>query len=112
MVLNATVIICLLGLFPARLSAEYKHEFKMSVVVAEDTAWGRAAKRFADAVRHRTQARINIKNFFGGRVVADKQASEFLLLQDGEAGFGVGATINWSPHVKERNLFALPFMCP
>src|SRR5215470_9102939 len=112
MVLKATVIICLLGLFPARLSAEYKHEFKMSVVVAEDTAWGRAAKRFADAVRHRTQARINIKNYFGGQLFADKQTSEFLLLQQGEADFAIGSTINWSPQVKELNLFALPFMFP
>jgi len=112
MVLKATVIMCLLGLFPAGLSAEYRPEFKMSVVVAEDTAWGRAAKRFADALRHRTQARINIKNHFDGQLFADKQTSEFLLLQQGGADFAIGSTINWSPQVKELNLFALPFMFP
>jgi tripartite ATP-independent transporter DctP family solute receptor len=115
MVLRATVIVCLLGLlglFPARLSAEYKPEFKMSLVVAQDTAWGRAAKRFADALRHRTQARITIKNYFDGQLFAGKQTTEFLLLQQGEADFAIGSTINWSPQVKELNLFALPFMFP
>ena len=112
MILRATVLVAVLGLFPARLSAEYKHEFKMSVVVAEDTAWGRAAKRFADALRHRTQARINIKNYFDGQLFADKQTTEFVFLQQGGADFAIGSTINWSPQVKELNLFALPFMFP
>jgi len=48
-----------LSLLAAPLAAEaqggYKPEFKLSVVVNEDTAWGRAAIRFADAVRSRTQ---------------------------------------------------------
>ena len=30
----------------ASLAADYKSEFKMSVIVTEDTAWGRAATRF------------------------------------------------------------------
>jgi TRAP-type C4-dicarboxylate transport system substrate-binding protein len=46
------------GFLGAPLAAEaqggYKPEFKLSVVVNEDTAWGRAAIRFADAVRSRT----------------------------------------------------------
>ena len=113
--MKATVIVCLLvllGLFPAHLSAQYKPEFKMSVVVTQDTAWGRAAKRFADALRHRTQARITIKTHFEGQLFADKQTTEFLLLQQGEADFAIGSTINWSPQVKELNLFALPFLFP
>jgi len=52
----------------ASLAADYKPEFKMSVIVTEDTAWGRAATRFADAVRLRTDGRIKIKNYFGGPV--------------------------------------------
>jgi TRAP-type C4-dicarboxylate transport system substrate-binding protein len=36
----------------------YKAEFNMSLVIAEDTPWGRAATRFAGAVRYRTQRRI------------------------------------------------------
>lgn len=43
---------------------------------------------------------------------ADKQTSEFHVLQQGRADFAIGSTINWSPHVKELNLFALPFLFP
>jgi tripartite ATP-independent transporter DctP family solute receptor len=110
--LRAAFLIAALGLSPASLSAEYKPEFKMSVVIAQDTAWGRAAKRFADALRYRTQARINIKTYFDGQLFADKQTTEFPLLQQGGADFSIGSTINWSPQIKELNLFSLPFMFP
>jgi tripartite ATP-independent transporter DctP family solute receptor len=112
MKLRAALVIVALGLFPAPLSADYKPEFKMSLVVNEDTSWGRAANRFADAIRYRTQGRVQIKNYFSGRLFAGKQTTEFLLLQQGLADFAMGSTINWSLQVKELNLFALPFMFP
>jgi tripartite ATP-independent transporter DctP family solute receptor len=108
----AALVLAALVLFPAPLAAEYKSEFKMSIVVTAETAWGRAAIRFADAVRYRTQGRINIKAYFDGQLFADKQTTEFPLLQQGGADFAIGSTINWSPQVKELNLFALPFMFP
>lgn len=104
------------GLLAAPLATEaqggYKPGFKMSVVVNEETAWGRAAIRFADAVMHRTAGRIQIKNYFNGQLFADRQTTEFRLLQQGEADFALGSTINWSPQVKELNLFSMPFMFP
>ncbi len=57
----------------------------MSVIPNRETSWGRAAIRFADGVKFRTNGRIQIKT---------------------------GSTINWSPQVKELNLFSLPFMFP
>lgn len=104
------------SLLAAPLAAEaqggYKPEFKMSVVVNQETAWGRAAIRFADAVRHRTAGRIQIKSYFNGQLFADQQTTEFHLLQQGGADFALGSTINWSPQVKELNLFSMPFMFP
>ena len=104
------------GLLTAPLAAKaqggYKPEFKMSVVVNEDTAWGRAAIRFADALRSRTAGRIQVKPYFNGRLFADDQTSEFRLLQQGGADFAVSSTINWSPQVKELNLFSMPFLFP
>ena len=50
--LGSAAVVWLLS--QASLAADYKPEFKMSVIVTEDTAWGRAATRFADAVRLRT----------------------------------------------------------
>jgi TRAP-type C4-dicarboxylate transport system substrate-binding protein len=90
----------------------YKREFNMSLVIAEDTPWGRAANRFAGAVRYRTQGRIIITNHFDGRLFAGRQTTEFALLQQGIADFAIGSTINWSAQVKELNLFALPFSFP
>src|ERR1700730_157514 len=110
--LNPFVLIFALALFPTPLAAQYKPEFKMSVVVNQETAWGRAAQRFADAVKYRTQGRIQIKNYFDGRLIAGKQTTEFALLQQGVIDFAINSTINWSPQVKELNLFALPFMFP
>ena len=92
------------------LAADYKPEFKMSVIVTEDTAWGRAATRFADAVRLRTDGRIKIKNYFGGQLFAGEQTTEFNLLQQGTADFAIGSTVNWVPQVNELNLFLLPFL--
>jgi TRAP-type C4-dicarboxylate transport system substrate-binding protein len=71
------------------LAADYKLEFRMSVVANEDTAWGRAANRFADAVRFRTQGRINIKNYFEGRLFTGEQTTEFDLMQRGTADFAI-----------------------
>jgi tripartite ATP-independent transporter DctP family solute receptor len=106
------------GLLAAPLAAEaqqassYKPEFQMSVNVSEETSWGKAAIRFADLLRYRTGGRILIKNHFDGRLFAGRQTTEFQLLQQGTADFALGSTINWSPQVKELNLFALPFLFP
>jgi TRAP-type C4-dicarboxylate transport system substrate-binding protein len=96
----------------AQQAGVYKPEFKLSIVVGKETPWGRAATRFADAVRCRTDGRIQIKNYFDGRLFADQQTTEFALLQQGTADFAIGSTINWSSQVTELNLFALPFMFP
>ena len=70
--------------FTAEAQGGYKPEFKMSVVVNEETTWGRAAIRFADAVRYRTAGRIQVTNYFNGQLFADRQTTEFRLLQEGE----------------------------
>ena len=107
-----TLALMTLTLLAAPSAAEYRPEFKLSVVITNETAWGRAAIRFADILRYRTQGRINIKNYFEGQLFKGKQTTEFLLLQQGAADFAMGSTINWSAQVKELNLFALPFLFP
>ena len=110
--LSASLLVLAFGVMSTPLAAEYKPEFKMSVVVNQETAWGRAAQRFADAIKYRTQGRIQIKNYFNGQLFAGKQTTEFALLQQGAADFAIGSTLNWVPQVKELNLFGLPFMFP
>ncbi|MFZ1059923.1 MAG: DctP family TRAP transporter solute-binding subunit [Candidatus Rokuibacteriota bacterium] len=91
---------------------QYKPEFKNSLVVGPAGPWGEAAIKFADLLKERTQGRINVKNYFAGQLFAGKQTNEFTLLVQGVADFALGSTINWSPQVKELNLFAMPFMYP
>ena len=90
----------------------YKAEFKNSLVVGPTGPWGEAAAKFADLLKERTQGRINVKNYFAGQLFAGKQTNEFTLLNQGVADFAFGSTINWSPQVKELNLFAMPFLFP
>jgi TRAP-type transport system periplasmic protein len=92
--------------------AAYKKEYKLSVVVGPTFKWSIAAQNFADEVREKTDGRINIKCYFGGTLFAGKQTNEFMLLSQGVADFAFGSTINWSPQVKELNLFSLPFLFP
>jgi TRAP-type transport system periplasmic protein len=94
------------------LAEPYKPEFKSSLVVGPTGPWGEAAARFADLLRERTQGRINVKNYFAGQLFAGKQTNEFTLLNQGVADFAFGSTINWSPQVKELNLFSMPFLFP
>jgi tripartite ATP-independent transporter DctP family solute receptor len=111
MVLLVTLVVVIaIAAVPA--SAQYKPEFKQSLVVGPSGPWGEGAARFADLVRERTQGRINIKNYFAGQLFAGKQTNEFTLLNQGVADFAFGSTINWSPQVKELNLFSMPFMFP
>jgi tripartite ATP-independent transporter DctP family solute receptor len=92
--------------------AAYKPEYKASLVVGPTGPWGEAAARFADLLKERTQGRINVKGYYAGQLFAGKQTNEFTLLNQGVADFAFGSTINWSPQVKELNLFAMPFMYP
>ena len=94
----------------ATFAADYKPEFKLSVVVNEETSWGRAAIRFADAVSFRTRGRIKIRNYFEGRLYTGEQATEFDLVRQGKVDFIIGSTVNWTPQVRELNLFLLPFL--
>jgi TRAP-type transport system periplasmic protein len=106
------LLICAFAGSSTLLAADYKPEFKMSLVVNQENSWGQSAKRFADAVRYRTQGRIQIRNYFDGQLFAGQQTTEFALLQQGIADFSINSTINWSLQVKELNLFSLPFMFP
>ncbi|MEK7445350.1 MAG: TRAP transporter substrate-binding protein DctP, partial [candidate division NC10 bacterium] len=108
-VLVALSLSLLVAWSAAPAAAQYKPEFKNSLVVGPTGPWGEAAIKFAELLKERTQGRINVKNYFAGQLFAGKQTNEFTLLNQGVADFALGSTINWSPQVKELNLFAMPF---
>ena len=96
----------------AMAQAAYKPEYKMSLVLGPPTPWGMAGKIWADLVRERTAGRINIKLFPGVSLVQGDQTREFSALRQGVIDMAVGSTINWSPQIKELNLFSMPFLMP
>ncbi|QDF95325.1 C4-dicarboxylate ABC transporter [Azoarcus sp. DD4] len=101
-----------LGFSLPAAAAPYKDEYKLSTVLGEAFPWGWGAKRWADLVAEKTQGRIKIKVYPGTSLVSGDQTKEFTALRQGIIDIAVGSTINWSPQVKELNLFALPFLMP
>lgn len=93
-------------------AAEYKEEYKVSTVVPAPFPWGIAAEKWVELVGERTDGRINMKVYPGVQLVSGDQTKEFTAMRRGIIDMAVGSTINWSPQIKELNLFSLPFLMP
>lgn len=93
-------------------AANYKSEYKLSIVVGTAFPWGQGAEIWANLVKERTDGRINIKLYPGTSLVQGDQTREFTAIRQGVIDMAVGSTINWSPQVKQLNLFSLPFLMP
>ena len=93
-------------------AADYKPEYKISTVVPPPFPWGEAAQRWADLVGERTDGRITMKVYPGAQLVSGEQTKEFTAMRQGIIDAAVGSTINWSPQIKELNVFSLPFLMP
>lgn len=99
------------GLMPVA-AQDYKDEYRVSTVVPAPFPWGLAADRWVELVGERTDGRINMKVYPGVQLVQGDQTREFTAMRRGIIDMAVGSTINWSPQVKELNLFSLPFLMP
>ena len=96
----------------AMAQSAYKNEYRLSIVLGTAFPWGKGAELWANKVRERTQGRINIKLYPGVSLIQGDQTREFSALRQGVIDLAVGSTINWSPQVKQLNLFSLPFLMP
>ncbi|MDM0068942.1 DctP family TRAP transporter solute-binding subunit [Variovorax sp. J31P207] len=111
--LGLLAVAATLGGFSVAATAQaYKAEYKMSLVLGPPTPWGEAGRIWADLVKERTQGRINIKLYPGVSLIQGDQTREFSALRQGVIDMAVGSTINWSPQVKQLNLFSMPFLMP
>jgi len=88
----------------------YRSEYKVSTVVGTAFPWGKGAEIWINMVRERTQGRINMKLYPGVSLINGDQTREFSAMRQGVIDLAVGSTINWSPQIKELNLFSLPFL--
>ncbi|EGI76086.1 DctP family TRAP transporter solute-binding subunit [Hylemonella gracilis] len=96
----------------ALAQSNYKPEYRMSLVLGPPTPWGQSGQIWADLVKERTQGRINIKLYPGVSLIQGDQTREFSAIRQGIIDMAVGSTINWSPQVKQLNLFSMPFLMP
>lgn len=94
------------------LAQNYKSEYRMSLVLSTAFPWGKGGEIWAAKVKEKTQGRINIKLYPGVSLIQGDQTREFSALRQGVIDMAVGSTINWSPQVKQLNLFSLPFLFP
>jgi tripartite ATP-independent transporter DctP family solute receptor len=97
---------------PANAQQKYQPEYRLSTVLGTAFPWGKGGERWAELVKEKTQGRINIKMYPGTSLVAGDQTREFTAIRQGVIDLAVGSSINWSPQVKELNLFSLPFLLP
>ncbi|MFM7533399.1 MAG: DctP family TRAP transporter solute-binding subunit [Rubrivivax sp.] len=96
----------------AQAQGAYKSEYKMSLVVGTAFPWGKGGEIWANLVRERTSGRINIKLYPGVSLVQGDQTREFTAIRQGVIDMAIGSTINWSPQIRELNLFSMPFLMP
>jgi tripartite ATP-independent transporter DctP family solute receptor len=110
--LAAMAVLGVAGSLPAAAQTKYHPEYRLSTVVGTAFPWGKGGEIWANLVRERTKGRINIKMYPGVSLVAGDQTREFTAIRQGVIDLAIGSTINWSPQVKELNLFSLPFLVP
>lgn len=96
----------------AAQAQNYKSEYKLSTVVGPAFPWGKGGEIWAELVKQRTNGRINIKLYPGTSLVQGDQTREFTAIRQGVIDMAIGSTINWSPQIRELNLFSLPFLMP
>ena len=113
---QAAVIVLAIAALPVASNvvqaADYKPEYRLSTVLGPAFAWGKAGERWADLVKQKTDGRINIKLYPGTSLVGGDQTREFSAIRQGVIDLAIGSSINWSPQVKQLNLFSLPFLTP
>ncbi len=97
---------------PVLAQGKYQPEYRVSIVVNNAFPWGKAADRWSELVKQRTNGRISMKVYPGTSLVAGDQTREFTAIRQGVIDMAIGSTINWSPQIKQLNLFSLPFLMP
>ncbi len=110
LMLFASAALLALALPAAAQQGKYQAEYRLSTVVGTAFPWGKGGEIWGDLVRQRTNGRINIKLYPGASLVGGDQTREFTAIRQGVIDLAIGSTINWSPQIKQLNLFSLPWL--
>ena len=90
----------------------YKPEYKLSTVVGAAFPWGLRRRALGRARQGKDGGTSTSRCIPALSLVGGDQTKEFTAMRQGVIDMAVGSTINWSPQVKELNLFSLPFLMP
>ena len=87
-------------------------EWKLSTALGPAYPQGKAGEVWARLINERSRGRFAVKHFPGATLAQRDPSREFVALRDGAIDLAVGSASNWSSHVKELNLIALPWLFP
>src|SRR5689334_9996039 len=100
----------LLGLSASVFAEVYKEEHRLSSNMYRPYSWADGVDRWIELIDQKSSGRIKIKVYPGMSLVGGQQTREFTAIRQGVIDLSVTAVQNWAPHVKELNLFSLPFL--
>jgi len=92
--------------------AALKGEYKLTMNVSTDTAWGQGGVKFAELVKEYTDGKVNVKVYPNAQLVGGDQMRQAEMVSSGAIDFMLNSTINIAPIIPECNAFSLPFMFP
>lgn len=92
--------------------AALKGEYKLTMNVTTDTAWGQGGVKFAELVKDYTGGKVNVKVYPSAQLVGGDQMRQAEMVSSGAIDFMLNSTINIAPIIPECNAFSLPFMFP
>ena len=111
MVLAVVLLLGVIGLNEAS-EAALKKEYKLTMNVSTDTAWGKGGVKFAELVKEYTDGKVNVKVYPNAQLVGGDQIRQAEMVSSGAIDFMLNSTINIAPIIPECNVFSLPFMFP
>lgn len=112
LLLLVAMVVVVLAAPQSAPAADYKPEYKMSLVLGKPFPWGIAGERWAELIKEKTGGRINVKTYPGTSLVGGDQTKEFTAIRQGAVDMAIGSTINWSPQIQQLNIFSMPFLMP
>ena len=92
--------------------AALKSEYKLTMNVSNETAWGQGGVKFAELVKEYTDGKVNVKVYPNAQLVGGDQMRQAEMVSSGAIDFMLNSTINIAPIIPECNAFSLPFMFP
>lgn len=93
-------------------AAALKNEYKLTMNVSTETAWGKGGVKFAELVKEYTGGKVNVKVYPNAQLVGGDQMRQAEMVSSGAIDFMLNSTINIAPIIPECNAFSLPFMFP